>query len=272
MEFNLLQTNVLRVGLFLLAILSTNGFETWPLFHYTAYSGLVFDSCSLQPNPILKYAPYSSTLVKSDYLDVAACWAMTSWPKRRSAGARFILISVTSRARASTRSRTRCSLPIPMDQLSLAVPIMDLATKAALLMIGMIEFASAVVTFLWPQEGLGLLLLSTLFVYICQMVPWLRSSSWSPSCMVCLTSRLSLDLGRRADPHPPVLGRWLTLVLLWIQCTLTSQIKLPRPGIIISRPYTPPVSVTHISIWNCAGQRITVIFACDPNVAVNAII
>ena len=58
-EFNLLQTNVLRVGLSLLAISSTYGFETRPLFHYTAYAGLLLDGCGLQPYPIIKYAPFS---------------------------------------------------------------------------------------------------------------------------------------------------------------------------------------------------------------------
>ena len=59
MEFNSLQTNVIRVGLSLLAISSTNGFETRPLFHDTAYAGLLLDGCGLQPNPILKYTPFS---------------------------------------------------------------------------------------------------------------------------------------------------------------------------------------------------------------------
>ena len=149
------QKNVLRVGSSPLAISSTDGFETQPLFHYTVYAGVLVGGCGLLPNLILKYAPSSYTFVKSDYLDAAVCWSMTSWPKRMSAGARFILITVTLQARALRRSRTRFSLPIPRNQLLLAIPTMDLTTKTALLWLMMIEVASAVMIILWPQEGLG---------------------------------------------------------------------------------------------------------------------
>ena len=74
-----------------------------------------------------------------------------------------------------------------VDQLTVATPTMDWATKAALLGILMIKVVGIVATVLQPQEGLGLLFLSTLFVCMRQVVIWLGRPSPSPSCMRCLT-------------------------------------------------------------------------------------
>ena len=72
-KFDSLWKDVFCVGSSPLAISFTDGFETRPLFHYTTYAGLLLHGCGLQPNPILKYTTFSSTLVKFDYFDVSAC-------------------------------------------------------------------------------------------------------------------------------------------------------------------------------------------------------
>ena len=93
---------------------------------------------------------------------------------------------------------------MPMDQLSLAVPIMDLATKATLIV--MTEVASAVMTVLQPQEGLYLLCLSTLFVCIFRVVTWLRTKKPLPVPILYDIPHITLEFGPVEEGGPPCPG------------------------------------------------------------------
>ena len=207
---------------------------------------------------------------------------MTSRPRRRSAGAIFILISVTSRAGASRRSRTRCSLPMPWSTLiscsyygpgrndRSAMNRDDRSRECN-------QDRSPT-----PRE------------------PMPCCSYYGPgrndrSAMNRDDRSRKCNQDRSPTPREPMpkcsfkccdeinpADAMIRSILP--KCSFPCRVKSILPILwldpscrdvrfcAVMRSILPMLWYTISSVWNHAGQRITVIFACDPNVAVNAMV